>query len=120
MDYAVISFHECNNVLQESDLEVIDEEEEEDYSRYVEEEGSEDEPDQDDGEDEEVTRQDQVSITQVRHYKKSRLPSKDLETFQDDNDSSCEGETGEQEAAIASSSFSTANITRGKQSYFEV
>ena len=101
-------------------MEVIDEEEEEDYSRYVEEEGSEDEPDQDGGEDEEVTRQDQVSITQVRHYKKSRLPSKDLETFQDDNDSSCEGETGEQEAAIASSSFSTANITRGKQSYFEV
>ena len=101
-------------------MEVIDEEEEEDYSRYVEEEGSEDEPDQDDGEDEEVTRQDQVSITQVRHYKKSRLPSKELETFQDDNDSSCEGETGEQEVAIASSSFSTANSTRGKQSYFEV
>ena len=106
--------------MQESDLEVIDEEEEEDYSRYVEEEGSEDEPDQDDVEDEEVTRQDQVSITQVRHYKKSRLLSKDLETFQDDNDSSCEGETGEQEAAIASGSFSTANITRGKQSCFEV
>ena len=101
--------------MQESDLEVIDEEEEEDYSRYVEEEGSEDEPDQEDGEDEEVTRQDQVSITQVRHYKKSRLQSKDLETFQDDNDSSCEVETGEQEAAIASSSFSTANITRGKK-----
>ena len=96
-------------------MEVIDEEEEEDYSRYVEEEGSDDEPDQDDGEDEEVTRQDQVSITQVRHYKKFRLPSKDLDTFQEDNDSSCEGETREQEAAIASSSFSTANITRGKK-----
>ena len=108
--------HQYCILLQESDLEVIDEEEEEDYSRYVEEEGSEDEPDQDDGEDEEVTRQDQVSITQVRHYKKSRLPSKDLETFQNDNDSSCEGEPGEQEAAIAS----TANNTRGKQSYLEV
>merc|ERR1712051_572519 len=40
---------------KESDLEVIDDEEEEDYSRYVEDEGSEDEPDQDDVEDEEVT-----------------------------------------------------------------
>jgi hypothetical protein len=77
--------------LQESDLEIIDEEEEEDYSQYVEEGESEDEADPVDIDDVEPSTEDSISITQVKKYRSRKTKnylnpiSRNIE-IQDDED----------------------------------
>ena len=100
--------------FQESDLEVIDEEEEEDYSQYVEEGESEEEADPEDIDDVEPCTSDSISITQVKKYKRN-TPT--ITAIADPGDSVQDNinKYGEEELSIATSSKKVVDSDSGNK-----
>ena len=99
--------------LQESDLEVIDEEEEEDYSQYVEDGVSEDEAEPEYVDDIAPSKEDSISITQVNKFKEGRRHQGSLNQINESNSNSCDEEEEEELNFPSGSTKRVINLASG-------